>query len=89
LVDQQHAQIGLMKAYGYSGREVLGHYAIYGVVIGSLASVIGGALGAMVSGYMAALYSHIFIWRDIGSFSFTNVLKISFMALLFGAGASV
>jgi putative ABC transport system permease protein len=90
LVDQQHAQIGLMKAYGYSGREVLGHYAIYGVVIGSLASVIGGALGAMVSGYMAALYSAYFYMPGIsGSFSFTNVLKLSFMALLFGAGASV
>ncbi len=90
LVDQQHAQIGLMKAYGYSNREVLGHYAIYGVVIGLLASLIGGSLGAMVAGYMASLYSAYFYMPGIsGSFSFLNVLTLSTMALLFGAGASL
>lgn len=90
LVDQQHAQIGLMKAYGYSSHEVLGHYAIYGVVIGLLASIIGGALGALVSGYMASLYSAYFYMPGIsGSFSITNVLTLSAMALLFGAGASI
>lgn len=90
LVEQQHAQIGLMKAYGYSSREVLGHYAIYGVVIGLLASFIGGGLGALVAGYMAELYSTYFHMPGIsGSFSIINVLSLSGLALVFGAGASV
>ena len=65
IVEQQHAQIGLMKAYGYSNREVLIHYAIYGVVIGLMASIIGGALGATVAGYMAALYTTYFYMPGI------------------------
>ncbi len=90
IVEQQHAQIGLMKAYGYSNREVLTHYAIYGVVIGLMASIIGGALGATVAGYMAALYTTYFYMPGIsGSFSLSNVLMLSAMALFFGAGASL
>lgn len=90
MVEQQHAQIGLMKAFGYSTREVLLHYALYGVVIGLMASIIGGVLGALVSEYIAQLYSVFFVMPGIsGAFSFENVISLSLLALLFGVSASL
>lgn len=90
MVEQQHAQIGLMKAYGYSQRDVLTHYSIYGVVIGLLASLIGGVLGALTAGYIAQMYRQYFAMPGIsGAFSLSRVFQLSMMALLFGVGASL
>ncbi len=90
MVEQQHAQIGLMKAFGYAQRDIILHYAIYGVVIGLLASVIGGVLGALVAGYMADLYTAYFVMPGIsGSFSLGDVFSLSVLALMFGVGASL
>ncbi|MDL2217700.1 ABC transporter permease [Christensenellaceae bacterium OttesenSCG-928-M15] len=90
MVEQQHAQIGLLKAFGYPTGKILAHYMIYGVVIGLMASLIGGVLGAFVSEYIAVLYTAYFIMPGItGAFSIENVLMLSVLALCFGVGASI
>ncbi len=45
LVENQRAQIGVLKALGYSKRSILWHYTSYGVMVGVLGSVFGLLLG--------------------------------------------
>jgi len=59
-VRAQTAQIGLMKALGYTNRAVMGHYLLYALAIGVIGSVLGALLGiplgyAITKGYAAEL----------------------------------
>ncbi len=49
LVEQQRVQIGIMKAFGYSNREVILHYIAYALTVG----FVGGLLGGLAGIYMA------------------------------------
>ncbi len=49
LVEQQRGQIGIMKAFGYSNREVTFHYIGYALTVG----FVGGLLGGLAGIYMA------------------------------------
>lgn len=48
LIITERSEIGLMKAFGYSSREVGWHYAKFVIVITMLGVVFGWALGAML-----------------------------------------
>ena len=50
LVESQRAQIGILKALGYSRRSILWHYTSYGVMIGVLGSVSGLLIGPNLFG---------------------------------------
>ena len=49
LVEQDRAQIGTLKAFGFKNIEILLHYLTYGVVIG----ILGGFIGAL-AGFLSA-----------------------------------
>jgi putative ABC transport system permease protein len=49
LVEQQRVQIGIMKAYGYTNREVIFHYLSYAFTLG----IVGGAIGGLSGIYLA------------------------------------
>ena len=49
LVEQQRGQIGLLKAFGYTNREVVVHYLSYALVLGSIGGLIGGSLGILMA----------------------------------------
>ncbi len=49
LVEQQRGQIGILKAFGYSNREVTLHYLAYALTVG----FIGGLLGGLAGIYLA------------------------------------
>ena len=50
LVESQRAQIGILKALGYSRRSILWHYTSYGLIIGVAGSVTGLLLGSNLFG---------------------------------------
>jgi len=49
LVEQQRGQIGILKAFGYSNREVTLHYIAYALTVG----FVGGLLGGLIGIYLA------------------------------------
>ncbi len=55
LVEQQRGQIGLLKAFGYTNREVVVHYLSYALVVGSIGGLIGGSLGILLATPMTNL----------------------------------
>lgn len=60
LVDSQRCQIGILKAFGYTKKEVLIHYLSYGVFIGLVGGISGGLFGTLISGEMTNMYKEIY-----------------------------
>jgi putative ABC transport system permease protein len=56
LIAGQREQIGTLKAFGYSEREVARHYAGYALLIGGMGALLGIALGAWLGSLLAKVY---------------------------------
>ncbi|RLC93070.1 MAG: hypothetical protein DRI39_06865 [Chloroflexi bacterium] len=56
IVHNQRPHIGLMRAVGYSRRQVLFHYVSFGLIIGVVGSVLGVVVGYLLSGVVTTLY---------------------------------
>ena len=57
IIEQERTQIGTLKAFGYSNRDLLLHYMAYGGITG----LIGGLLGFMYGAAMAGFYLEMFL----------------------------
>jgi putative ABC transport system permease protein len=60
LIQTQRGEIGVLKAFGYSNREVALHYIGFAVVPLVAATIAGIALGAWLASGLAALYADFF-----------------------------
>ncbi|NLT94150.1 MAG: FtsX-like permease family protein [Clostridia bacterium] len=67
LTEQQRGQIGILKAFGYTRREIIGHYLTYPLIIALGGSIPGGLLGSMLSGYLAQIYQVFFNMPDLSA----------------------
>jgi putative ABC transport system permease protein len=56
LIEQQRGQIGILKAEGYTSKEILFHYMSYAVIIG----LVGGILGVISGGFFSYPLTSIF-----------------------------
>jgi putative ABC transport system permease protein len=56
-VRAQTAQVGLMKALGYSDKAVMGHFLLYALVIGVIGSALGALLGLPLGKWITELYA--------------------------------
>ena len=57
IIEQERTQIGTLKAFGYSNRDMLLHYMTYGGITGFIGGILGFAYGAAI----APLYLSIFL----------------------------
>lgn len=60
LVAGQREQIGTLKAFGLSQREIWTHYAGYALVVGAIGALLGIALGMRLGDAMAGLYREFY-----------------------------
>lgn len=60
MIQSEREQIGLMKAFGYSGLEIATHYGKFIVVIAAGGALLGCALGVLAGRSMAVLYLEYF-----------------------------
>ncbi|MGI5839714.1 MAG: FtsX-like permease family protein [bacterium] len=60
MIERQRGQIGTMKAFGYTEKEILTHYLSYALLIGGAGGSVGGALGILLSFFFTALYGQYF-----------------------------
>ncbi len=61
LVEQQRTHIGIMKALGYTNREVLLHYLSFSLVLALSGGVLGAALGMWMANPLTSLLYDFFI----------------------------
>lgn len=79
LTEMQRGQIGILKAMGYSGLEILFHYMGYALFIGFLGGVLGGVLGTWLSVYFTDMYKTFFSFPIIRN---AHTYQYSFYGML-------
>lgn len=57
LVAQQRGRIGLLRANGFSRASIRRHYVAFGLVTGTIGSVLGAAAGALAAAGITRLYT--------------------------------
>jgi putative ABC transport system permease protein len=60
IVEQQRGQIGILKAFGYTQREIVLHYMSYAVFVGIIGGLIGALLGIALSYPLTSMYQMFF-----------------------------
>jgi putative ABC transport system permease protein len=89
MVEQQRGQIGTLKAFGYTGTEILFHYLAYGLILGLAGGIIGGLLGIALSYPITVLYQQFFALPDLqGQFSYRYLVFGILLSLAFSIVAA-
>ncbi|RQD75767.1 MAG: FtsX-like permease family protein [Candidatus Syntrophonatronum acetioxidans] len=60
IVEQQRGQIGVLKAIGYTTREIMYHYLSYAFLMGTFGGLAGGVLGIWGANPLTALLMEFF-----------------------------
>ena len=89
MIEQQRTQLGTLKAFGYTNREILFHYLSYALITGLAGGIIGGVSGTLLTGPFLSLYREFFNMPGLDpSFSpqyfILSLLLASSFALLAG-----
>ncbi len=84
MIEQQRGQIGILKAFGYTHREIILHYLSYALAIGLTGGIVGVLLGAAVSYPFTSLYQVFFNMPLLsGQFSAVQLMSGILLSLLF------
>ena len=84
LIEQQRGQIGILKAFGYTYREIMFHYLSYALIIGLCGGIIGGLLGIILAAPFTDYYLTFFNMPDLsGSFSPRYLIYSILLSLVF------
>ena len=88
MIENQRGQIGIIKALGYTNREVMTHYISYSLLIGIAGGILGGILGIGLSRTFTAMYVEFFNLPGLGTgFSFKPILQTLLLSLVFAGFA--
>ena len=90
LVKNDRTSIGVLKAIGYSNRDVMFHYTFYALAVGTLGAFIGVFGGFLLSGPLADLYQEFYrIPYRILLFSWTYLIMAFVLSGIFCVGAGL
>lgn len=93
LVDTEREVIGLMKAFGYSNRSVMGHYAALALLLSLGGLALGSILGTWLGRELATMYQQYFVFPFLqfraGVDSYLIAFAATLAAALVGAAISV
>ena len=74
LVQSQRGQIGLAKALGYTDRQILLHYLLFSVIIALVGSILGFAVGHLLSIGITAEYTSMLGVPYLTSHAYPDVI---------------
>lgn len=85
MIEQQRGQIGVLKAFGFSDREIITHYLSYSVLISGIGGFLGGLAGSGLSFSLAKLYQQYYNIPNLsGRFSPEYVAAATLLSVVFG-----
>ena len=88
LVEQQRGQIGIMKAVGYTEKEIILHYMSYAMTMGFFGGLLGGLLGNALSFPFMMIFEEFFNMPNLqGRFSLLYTTLAVLLSLSFAAVA--
>lgn len=84
MIERQRGQIGILKAFGYTHREIMMHYLSYAVFIGSVGGILGSAAGTALSYPFTTMYEMFFNMPGLeGTISYSYFVTGTFLSLAF------
>ena len=93
LVDTEREVIGLLKAFGYRGHDIMIHYAELALLLSLGGLALGCALGAWLGQQLAQLYQEFFVFPFLefraGMDVYLIALAATIAAMLLGAAGAV
>lgn len=93
LIAVQRAGIGLLKAFGYRDRDIIGHYLKLVAVIAAAGVLIGGAAGIWLGRGMAELYMEYyrfpFLLFRADPADYATVVGVAMLTVMGGAALAV
>ena len=90
MVKNDRTSIGVLKAMGYSNRNILIHYTEHAFIIGAIGSVIGVLAGYLLSGPMANIYQEFYrIPFKVRIFSWSYLLMGFVLSAIYCIGAGL
>lgn len=93
LIAVQRAGIGLLKAFGYRDRDIIGHYLKLVAVIAAMGVLIGGAAGIWLGRAMAELYMEYyrfpFLLFQADPADYATVVGVAMLTVMGGAALAV
>lgn len=93
LLALQREQIAILKAFGFSNRQITGHYLKFAAVIGLTGTVLGGIGGLFLGRWMVRLYDLFFRFPELAFRIDRSAVAVAFgvglVAVLAGVISSV
>lgn len=93
LIDTERESIGLLKSFGYTNREVGGHYLKFSLAITALGVLAGCAAGLLLGRWMTTMYQQHFrfpfLRYEIDPTVLSAAVALSFAAAILGTWAAV
>jgi putative ABC transport system permease protein len=87
LISMQRTEIGLLKAFGYSGRRVALHYLEFALLAVAAGVVLGIALGVYLGQWMTHLYLNYYRFSDL-PYRVSGQVLASALLLSFGVACA-
>lgn len=86
MIEQQRTQLGTLKAFGYTNKEILLHYLSYALITGFSGGIVGGLCGSALTGPFMSLYREYFNMPGLkATFSPGYFLMGLFLATVFSS----
>jgi len=83
-IENQRGQIGILKAFGYTQKEILCHYLSFALTIGLGGGILGGISGSLLAAPLTTLYETFFTIPGLKSeFSYSYLLMSILLTLAF------
>lgn len=83
-IENQRGQIGILKAFGYTQKEVVFHYLSFALTIGLCGGILGGIFGSLLAAPLTQLYETFFNIPGLSSeFSSSYLLMSILLTLVF------
>jgi putative ABC transport system permease protein len=89
LLALQREQIAILKAFGFTNGQIVGHYLKFAAVIGLVGTVLGGFGGLFLGRWMVRLYDLFFRFPDLSFRLDRNAVAIAFGVGLLAVVAGV
>jgi putative ABC transport system permease protein len=89
LLALQREQIAILKAFGFSNGQIVGHYLRFAAVIGLVGTTLGGVAGLFLGRWMVRLYDLFFRFPELAFRLDRNAVAIAFAVGLLAVVAGV
>ena len=86
IAEQQRTVLGTFKALGYSDRELLRHYLLFGLVAGMLGALTGGVMGYWMAGAMTGGYLKFFSFPELVNGFYPGLILIGALMSMLACG---